>query len=59
MQLSYKSGDPNYILQDISGTKRINYNECLKELDQIEKEISSLYEDNSSIKNDGKISYKK
>ena len=57
LQLSYKTGDPKYVLQDISGTKRINYNECLKELDQIEKEISSLYEDNSNIKNDGKISY--
>ena len=57
LQLSFKSGDTNYIIQDISGAKKMAYNKCLNKLDQLEKEISSLYENNSKIKNDGKMSY--
>ena len=57
LQLSFKSGDTNYIIQDISGAKNMAYNKCLNKLDQLEKEISSLYENNSKIKNDGKMSY--
>ena len=57
LQLSFKSGDTNYIIQDISGAKNMAYNKCLNKLDQLEKKISSLYENNSKIKNDGKMSY--
>ena len=57
LQLSFKSDDTNYIIQDISGTKNMTYNKCLNKLGQIENEISSLYESNSNIKNEGKVSY--
>tara|TARA_Y100000768_G_C23820040_1_gene606087 strand:+ start:195 stop:818 length:624 start_codon:yes stop_codon:yes gene_type:complete len=57
LQLSFKSDDTKYIIQDISGTKNMTYNKCLNKLGQIENEISSLYENNSNIKNEGKVSY--
>ena len=57
LQLSFKTGDANFIIQDISGGKKMNFNKCEKQLDQLEKEISSLYENSSKIKNDGKLSY--
>jgi len=57
LQLSFKSGDANYIIQDISGAKNMAYNKCVNELDQLEKEISSLYENSSKITNDGKLTY--
>ena len=40
LQLSFKTGDANYIIQDISGGKKMNFNKCEKQLDQLEKEIS-------------------
>jgi len=46
LQLSYKKNDNKYKIVDISGTKRINYSECLKSLDEIANDISSIYNSN-------------
>ena len=35
----------------------MDYSNCVNQLDQIEKEISSLYGNSSKIKNDGKLTY--
>ena len=57
LQLSFKSGDTNFVMLDISGAKNMSYNKCVIKLDQLEKEISSLYENSSNITNDGKLTY--
>ncbi len=57
LQLSFKSGDTNFVMLDISGAKNMSYNKCVNKLDQLEKEISSIYENSSNITNDGKLTY--
>lgn len=57
IQISYKTNDRKYIIQDISAAKNIKYKECLSQLDQVESDISSLYENSSKISNDGKLTY--
>ena len=57
IQISYKTDDRKYIIQDISAAKNIKYKECLSQLDQVESDISSIYENSSKISNDGKLTY--
>ena len=57
IQISYKTNDRKYIIQDISAAKNIKYKECLSQLDQVESDISSIYENSSKISNDGKLTY--
>ena len=57
IQISYKTNDRKYIIQDISAAKNIKYKECLSQLDQVESDISSLYENSSKISNDGNLTY--
>ena len=57
IQISYKTNDRKYIIQDISAAKNIKYEECIKQLDQVERDISSIYENSSKISNDGKSTY--
>ena len=57
IQISYKTDDRKYIIQDISAAKNIKYEECLSQLDQVESDISSIYENSSRISNDGKSTY--
>ncbi len=57
IQISYKTNDSKYIIQDISAAKNIKYDECLNQLDQVESDISSMYENSSKISNDGKLTY--
>ena len=57
IQISYKTNDRNYIIQDISAAKNIKYEECISQLDQVESDISSIYENSSKISNDGKATY--
>ena len=57
IQISYKTNDSKYIIQDISAAKNIKYKECLSQLDQVESDISSIYENSSKISNDGKLTY--
>ena len=57
IQVSYKTDDREYIIQDISAAKNIKYEECLNQLDEVGSDISSIYEDSSKISNDGKLTY--
>ncbi len=57
IQISYKTGDRKYIIQDISAAKNMKYNECLKQLDQVESDISSIYENSSNISKEEKLTY--
>ncbi len=57
IQISYKTNDRKYIIQDISAAKNIKYEECISQLDQVESDISSIYENSSKISNDGKATY--
>ena len=57
IQISYKTNDRKYIIQDISAAKNIKYEECISQLDQVERDISSIYENSSKISNDGKSTY--
>ena len=57
IQISYKTDDRKYIIQDISAAKNIKYKECLSQLEQVESDISSIYENSSKISNDGKLTY--
>tara|TARA_A100001015_G_C14967209_1_gene703493 strand:- start:348 stop:935 length:588 start_codon:yes stop_codon:yes gene_type:complete len=57
IQISYKTNDSKYIVQDISAAKNIKYNKCLNQLDKVENDISSMYEDSSKISNDGRLTY--
>ena len=57
IQISYKTNDRKYIIQDISAAKNIKYEECISQLDQVESDISSIYENSSKISNDGKSTY--
>ena len=57
IQISYKTNDRKYIIQDISAAKNIKYEECISQLDQVERDISSIYENSSKISNDGKLTY--
>ena len=57
IQISYKTNDRKYIIQDISAAKNIKYKECLSQLDQVESDITSMYENSSKISNDGKVTY--
>ena len=57
IQISYKTNDRKYIIQDISAAKNIKYKECLSQLEQVESDISSIYENSSNILNDGKLTY--
>ena len=57
IQISYKTNDRKYIIQDISAAKNIEYEECISQLDQVESDISSIYENSSKISNDGKLTY--
>ena len=57
IQISYKTTDRKYVIQDISAAKNIKYKECLSQLDQVESDISSIYENSSKISNDGKSTY--
>lgn len=57
IQVSYKTNDREYIIQDISAAKNIKYEECLNQLDEVGSDISSIYEDSSKISNDGKLTY--
>ena len=57
IQISYKTNDRKYIIQDISAAKNIKYKECLNQLEQVESDISSIYENSSNILNDGKLTY--
>ena len=57
IQISYKTNDREYIIQDISAAKNIKYEECINQLDQVERDISSMYENSSKILNDGKLTY--
>ena len=56
-QISYKSNDSKFIIQDISAAKNMKYNECLKQLDQVESDISSIYENSSNISKEEKLTY--
>ncbi len=57
VQISYKSNDSKFIIQDISAAKNMKYNECLKQLDQVESDISSIYENSSNISKEEKLTY--
>ncbi len=57
LQISYKTNDRKYIIQDVSAAKNIKYEECINQLDQVESDISSIYENSSKISNDGKLTY--
>tara|TARA_B100000886_G_scaffold219656_1_gene152546 strand:+ start:304 stop:891 length:588 start_codon:yes stop_codon:yes gene_type:complete len=57
IQISYKTNDRKYIIQDVSAAKNIKYAKCIKQLDQVESDISSIYENSSKILNDGKLTY--
>tara|TARA_B100001175_G_C19462184_1_gene617133 strand:+ start:94 stop:681 length:588 start_codon:yes stop_codon:yes gene_type:complete len=57
LQLSFKKNDSKYIIQDLTGNKRVSYLDCLEELKDIENIISNLYENSSDVRNDGKRTY--
>ena len=57
IQISYKTNDRKYIIQDVSAAKNIKYGECINQLDQVESDISSIYENSSKISNGGKVTY--
>ena len=57
IQISYKTNDSKYIIQDISAAKNIKYEVCLSQLDQVESDISSMYENSTKISNDGRLTY--
>tara|TARA_B100001057_G_scaffold25378_1_gene23385 strand:- start:4317 stop:4904 length:588 start_codon:yes stop_codon:yes gene_type:complete len=57
IQISYKTNDSKYIIQDISAAKNVKYEECLNQLDQVESDISSIYENSNKISNDGRLTY--
>ncbi len=50
LQLSFKKNDSKYIIQDLTGNKKTNYIDCLKELEDIENIISNLYETSSNVR---------
>ena len=57
LQLSFKKNDLKYIIQDLSGTKTMKYSRCIDELDKIESDIESLYQNSKNPRNDGKKTY--
>tara|TARA_B100001057_G_scaffold455842_1_gene502694 strand:+ start:2227 stop:2841 length:615 start_codon:yes stop_codon:yes gene_type:complete len=57
IQVSYKTNDRKYIIQDISAAKNMKYKECISQLDKVKNDISSIYENSSKIVNDGKLTY--
>ena len=57
LQLSFKKNDSNYLIQDLSGTQSIKYLECVDELNKIESDIESLYQNSKNPRNDGKKTY--
>ena len=57
LQLSFKKNDSNYLIQDLSGTQSIKYLECVDELNKIESEIESLYQNSKNPRNVGKKTY--
>ena len=57
LQLSFKKNDSKYIIQDLSGSKELNYSKCLKEIEDIKNQISTLYENSSEISENDKKTY--
>ena len=56
LQISFKTGDKNYKIVDISGIQPKNINSCYKELDQVDKELSEMFK-NAKKRNKKKYSH--
>jgi len=56
LQISFKTGDKNYKIVDLSGINNKNINRCYKDLDQIDKELSEMFK-NTKKRNKKKYSH--
>ena len=43
LQISFKTGDKKYKIVNIDGVQPKNINNCYKELDQVDKELSEMF----------------
>ena len=52
LQISFKTGDSNYKILDITGSISMNYKSCINKLDYFENEFSKMFTKANKEKND-------